>query len=590
MAGDDEQALAREFRLRRGGEGRIRFDHHRGREGRAHADLAGHFHEPVHRLGEAADDREPEAGAAEATRRGGVGLGERFEDALQPVGGDADARVADRQQGAEAAVTFLEVEFGVHVAALGELDRVADEVGDDAAELDRVAQDRLRRVGAHQRGQLDAFAAGLVLELGDDLLERAHRVEGDALDRDVATVEAGEVEHVADRILELAGAGLDLAEDFGRRRHGGFEVRLAEPLDGVDRVADLVGDVGHELPLRRGDLLGLLQRDAQAVMFVDRLRDVEREREQPVRQAAAALDPFVHHADEPGAAVLGLEVHHRVQDALARADDFFVELTELLGRLRGEDVGEREVRPEAAVGQGEEFVEAAARVQDAPLQVAEDDEVRGVLDQRAGEAHARARGEDRGAVDLRVFGEDQPDLAVELRVGLEDDLGGPDRFAEVVVAQLEHAAPGGPARRGAQQGRDRLPVLEFQEEPVDGGPDLDLATDGALDQRVGEQHLALAAADHERPGQHFGQCGEVRHRVQTRLGDSGAGDNLPSDRGKALTNRGRVRGRGRGGFCSGLVDTRRSGDDGRPRGRRGRVLLLVLRKGLEPLRFRGTGT
>ena len=36
-------------------------------------------------------------------------------------------------------------------------------------------------------------------------------------------------------------------------------------LDGRDGIADLVGDVGHELPLRGRDLLGLLQRDAQAV-------------------------------------------------------------------------------------------------------------------------------------------------------------------------------------------------------------------------------------------------------------------------------------------------------------------------------------
>ena len=544
MAGDDEEPLAREVRLRRSVQGRIGFDHHRGREGRADADLAGHLHEAVHRLGQAADDREAEARAAEATRRGGVGLGERFEDAFEAIGGDADARVADRQEGAEAAVAFLEVELGVHMAAFGELDRVADEVGDDAAEFDRVAQHGLRGVGAHQDGQLDAFAAGLVLELGDDFLERAHGVEGDALDRHVAAVETGEVEHVAHRVLELAGAGLDLAEDFGRRRRGGFEVGLAESLDGVDGIADLVGDVGHELPLRRGDFLGFLQRDAQAIMFVDRFRDVERERQQPVRQAAAALDAFVHHADEPRAAVLGLEVHDGVQDALAGADDFFVELAELLGRLRRKDVGEREVRPVAAVGQRKKFVEAAARVQDPSLQVAEDDEVRRVLDERAREAHARTRREDRRAVDLRVFGEDQPDLAVELRVGLQDDLGGADRFAEVVVAQFEHSAPGGPAGGGAQQGRGRLAVLEFQEESVDRGADLDLAADRALDQRVREQYLPLAAADHERPGQHVGQCGEVRHRVRTTLRDSRAGDNPPSNREKALMSRGRGRGRG----------------------------------------------
>jgi len=352
-----------------------------------------------------------------------------------------------------------------------------------------------------------------VLELGGDLLERADRVEGDALDRHVAAVEAGEVEHVADGVLELAGAGLDLGEHLRGERRGQLEVGLAEALDRVDGVADLVRDVGDELPLRRGHFLGLLEGDAQAVVLVDRFRDVHREGQESVRQAAAALDAFVDDADEAGAAVLGLEMHHRVQDALAGADDFLVELPELFGRLRGEDVGQRQVGHVAAVRQGEEFVEAAAGVQDAPLQVAEDDEVRRVLDERAGEAHAGARRQDRGAVDLRVFREDQPDLAVQLGVGLEDDLGGADGFARVGVAQLQHAAPGGPAGGGMQQRGGGEAVLELEEELIDVHSHLDLAADGAVDEGVGEQDLSLAAADEERPGEEVGQCGEVRHRV-----------------------------------------------------------------------------
>jgi hypothetical protein len=67
--------------------------------------------------------------------------------------------------------------------------------------------------------------------------------------------------------------------------------------------------------------------------------------EQAVREAAAAFDAFMHDADETRAAVLGLEVHHRMEHALAGADDFLVELAELLGRLRGKDVGEGQVRP-----------------------------------------------------------------------------------------------------------------------------------------------------------------------------------------------------------------------------------------------------
>jgi hypothetical protein len=124
------------------------------------------------------------------------------------------------------------------------------------------------------------------------------------------------------------------------------------------------------------------------------------------------------------------------------------------------------------------------------------------------------------------------------RVRLQDDLGGPDRFAKVLVAELEHPAPRRTSGRPSGVGSSRLAVLEFQEEPVDVGPDLHLAADRAFDERVGEEHLAFAAADQERPGQYFGQCGEVRHRFRNILRGSGAVDNPPGDGGKALMHKG----------------------------------------------------
>ena len=155
-------------------------------------------------------------------------------------------------------------------------------------------------------------------------------------------------------------------------------------------------------------------------------------------------------ADETRAAVLRLEVHDRMEHALPGTDHFLIELPELVGRAGREDIGQREVGHVAAVGQGQEFVEAAAGVQDAALQVAEDDEVRRVLDERPREAHAGARREDRRAVNLGVFGEDEPDLAIELGVGLQDDFRRTDRFALAGVTQFEHAAPGGPAGGGVE--------------------------------------------------------------------------------------------------------------------------------------------
>ena len=220
VAGDEQDPLPSELGLRRGREDGVGFDHDRRGETGASADFAHHFHVAVHRLREAADDCQAEARAAEAARRGGVGLRERLEDAFEAVLRDADARIADGELCAEPAVAFLEFEFRMDVAVLGELHRVTDEVGDDAAELDRVAEHGLGGVGLDERGELDALAARLVLELGGHFLERTDGIEGNVLNRDVTAVEPGEVEHVADGVFKFAGTGLDLAQYVRRKRRG----------------------------------------------------------------------------------------------------------------------------------------------------------------------------------------------------------------------------------------------------------------------------------------------------------------------------------------------------------------------------------
>ena len=95
-------------------------------------------------------------------------------------------------------------------------------------------------------------------------------------------------------------------------------------------------------------------------------------------------------------------------------------------------------------------------------------------------------------------------MAIELRIGLQDDLGCADGFAGVGVPDLEHAAPGGPAGGGVEQGGGGLAVLEFEEEFIDVHARLDLLADRAVDERIGEQNLALAAADQEGPRKEVG--------------------------------------------------------------------------------------
>ena len=179
--------------------------------------------------------------------RRGVGLGVGFEDLFKPAGGDADARVAYLQPGAQAAALSAELQARVDMSAFGELHRVAEEVGGHAPELDRIAEHGARRVGLDQRGESEAFPAGLRLESGDHFLDRPDGVERDAFERGRSVPLTGEFQHVADDLGEFLRAGPDLAQRSDLVGGRAFEACLAKALDRVDRVADFMRDVGDDL-------------------------------------------------------------------------------------------------------------------------------------------------------------------------------------------------------------------------------------------------------------------------------------------------------------------------------------------------------
>ncbi len=177
-----------------------------------------------------------------------------------------------------------------------------------------------------------------MLELRGDFFEGPDGIKGNVLDGDIAPVEAGEVQDVAHGVLELTGALLDFLQDIVVGGARVFQTGFAEALDGVERVADLMGHVGHELPFGRRDFLGLVEGETQAIMFVDRFGYVAGEGEQARRQAAAAFDALVDDPDQTRAAIVGGEVHHGVAHALAGTRHLFVELFKLLKRHLVEDV------------------------------------------------------------------------------------------------------------------------------------------------------------------------------------------------------------------------------------------------------------
>ena len=92
---------------------------------------------------EVARDRQAEPGAAVLAVRAAVGLAERFEDHLLLLGRNADAGVAHRER--DAAPAPLPSTRSVTAPALGELERVREQVLQDLADALRIGLERLGR-------------------------------------------------------------------------------------------------------------------------------------------------------------------------------------------------------------------------------------------------------------------------------------------------------------------------------------------------------------------------------------------------------------------------------------------------------------
>ena len=145
---DERQVLQRRDRRRSGAAGAAP-QRHRDDEGRADAGFALDRDAAVHRLGEAAHDREAEAGAAEAARGRTVGLHEGLEQTVALLGGEADAGVGDpdAQPTSPRRLGRRALQREADRARLGELDGIAQQVEQDLlqAQSDRRSPGRARR-------------------------------------------------------------------------------------------------------------------------------------------------------------------------------------------------------------------------------------------------------------------------------------------------------------------------------------------------------------------------------------------------------------------------------------------------------------
>ena len=227
----------------------------------ADPDLAGHADPAAHQLGQPLADRQAETGAPVAARRRGVDLAERLEEPAEPVGRDADAGVPDGegQLGERPrAVRTVGRHRQDHLAPLGELDRVREQVQEHLAEARHVPDDRGGGAVADQIGEVEPLlggAGGHEIERGLDALAEVERL---GLELELPRLDLGEVEDVVDDGQERVAA---LADDLRVLAllvvQGRSEEEPAHPDHGVHRGPDLVAHRRQEGALRLVGRLGL---------------------------------------------------------------------------------------------------------------------------------------------------------------------------------------------------------------------------------------------------------------------------------------------------------------------------------------------
>ena len=117
-------------------------------EGRALALLAVDADLAAHQLDQPRGDGEPEAGALVAAGRRGVDLAELLEDQRQACRRECRCRYRSPRCGASCRrPTGSPLDIDQHMAGIGELDRIADQIGDDLADAADIADIAVGQAG-----------------------------------------------------------------------------------------------------------------------------------------------------------------------------------------------------------------------------------------------------------------------------------------------------------------------------------------------------------------------------------------------------------------------------------------------------------
>ena len=222
-------------------------------EDRPSARIVGERQLATHQANELARDRKPQSGALEAAGVRAVALLETVEDRRPAIGRHAGSGVDDRES---RLAPLPALDRDADAALIGELDRVAGEIGENLAQALAVRAHEARRRGAERRGDLDAFALGSGREQFHHAFDQLAQI--DRLDDEIemAGLDLREIEDLVDERDQRAARTadrLDVARILGIERGLAQEVGHAE--DAADRGADLVA---HRRQEARFGLVGRL--------------------------------------------------------------------------------------------------------------------------------------------------------------------------------------------------------------------------------------------------------------------------------------------------------------------------------------------
>jgi hypothetical protein len=195
-----------------------------------------------------ARDGESEAGAAEVARGRSVDLAERLKQQVKLSLGYADSGVAHFEAQERLFLIFAEfVDLDGDFTALGELNRIADQIQEHLAQASGVAAQTLRHLGIDRQGQGEALGPGRFEKEVDRSFDRRGKLEVDLLESYLAGRQLGEIQNFVNKRQQRFAALAHVMSELALfRTEAGVEQQTGHPDNRVERSADLVAHVGEE--------------------------------------------------------------------------------------------------------------------------------------------------------------------------------------------------------------------------------------------------------------------------------------------------------------------------------------------------------